>query len=752
MKSVYGIFGVRLKIRLQIIVGCIIWSLLFSHVAYAGLVTFEKEYHYQASEFDSKASSRTLALEQIKKLLLEEIGTYLISETEVKNFQMTKDQITTFTAGIVRTEILDEKWDGTIYYLKAKIAADPGEVAKAVDSLRQDKQKSKELEESKKKTEELTNEVEKLKIALAEKSDDKKLRQYNEVVNKLGAIDWFNKGRALLFERENSNRFAEAIEALDRAIELDSSDPLAHYFRGLALLESNNNQKAVDDFTRAIDRETPDKIAGPWGTLQILRAKAYKNSGNYTAAFKDLEAAIQFAELPGNLSTWFLAKWEKYDFDEMIKKYPKDYRGYFCRGYYLDHVSHEDRRAALSDYKKAISLNPNHAKGFYFLGYAYRLNAKTADDVRKGISAYTKAIQLKPKNVQQMVNLYKARIDAYMQLSDYKQAIQDYDKVVELEPRQRGHYLDRGNYKSEMGNYRDAVNDFDKALLLPIQEYCYDEEIYYRRGNAYLEMKNYKLALEDYSKAIELRTPISKDYNKEQAADLFTSNLYVQRGRANAGLHKKQLAITDFDKAIELCPWNKETYFYRGYAYINLGEFQQAIADFSKLEELNPEFEGANSEGVYLYRGLAYHYNGDESMAINDFDKAIKLAPQNATAYSLRGQAYYNLGIYKQALMDFNQAIKFDPKGMSWSVYDGRGQTLLRLGEYKQAIKDFDHAVELNPTAIYSYYGRALCYYKLGNSKEVVYNCNVALKLGVTDWSIKASFEDVEDSAICFGK
>ena len=55
---------------------------------------------------------------------------------------MTKDQITTLTAGIVSAEVIDEKWDGRTYYLKAKISADPKEVAKSVDALRNDVQKN----------------------------------------------------------------------------------------------------------------------------------------------------------------------------------------------------------------------------------------------------------------------------------------------------------------------------------------------------------------------------------------------------------------------------------------------------------------------------------------------------------------------------------------------------------------------------------------------------------------------------------
>jgi hypothetical protein len=53
--------------------------------SFAALKTFEKEYTYQASEIDSKVSCRTIAMEQVKRLLLEELGTFLISETQVKD-------------------------------------------------------------------------------------------------------------------------------------------------------------------------------------------------------------------------------------------------------------------------------------------------------------------------------------------------------------------------------------------------------------------------------------------------------------------------------------------------------------------------------------------------------------------------------------------------------------------------------------------------------------------------------------------
>src|SRR4030067_1940523 len=80
-----------------------------ANIVFADIVTFQKEYTYQASEADSKLSSRTIALEQVRRLLLEELGTDLEGEMVVKDFKLTKDPVTALTAGIVSTEIIDEE-------------------------------------------------------------------------------------------------------------------------------------------------------------------------------------------------------------------------------------------------------------------------------------------------------------------------------------------------------------------------------------------------------------------------------------------------------------------------------------------------------------------------------------------------------------------------------------------------------------------------------------------------------------------
>ncbi|MBU4321118.1 MAG: hypothetical protein KJ739_08540, partial [Nitrospinae bacterium] len=174
-----------------IIQSAIIFVLFSISLSFAGNVTFIKEYTYQASELDSKASCRTISLEMVKRLLLEELGTYLISETEVKDFKLTKEQVKTYSAGIVGAEIIEDKWDGKTYWLKAKVSADPKEAAKALKKIMDDQFKARELEETRKKAEELTKEVERLNKELAKatnKQPSKKVQhEYKTAIQGLTA-------------------------------------------------------------------------------------------------------------------------------------------------------------------------------------------------------------------------------------------------------------------------------------------------------------------------------------------------------------------------------------------------------------------------------------------------------------------------------------------------------------------------------------------------------------------------------------
>ena len=146
---------------------------------------------------------------------------------------MTKDQITTLTAGIVSAEIIEDTWDGKVYWLKAKIAANPQDVIKSIDSLRKDRAKVKELEELRKKSEELLQENERLnkelKIAKGETKQEA-AQAYKRNIDNLSATEWFERGYELGISGNNT----DAVKAFSKAIELNPQYAVAYANRGIA--------------------------------------------------------------------------------------------------------------------------------------------------------------------------------------------------------------------------------------------------------------------------------------------------------------------------------------------------------------------------------------------------------------------------------------------------------------------------------------------------------------------------------------
>ncbi len=315
----------------QVAAVCLLITMLILIVAaspcLASIKVFEREYTYQASEADSKLSSRTVSLAEVKRLLLEELGTYLESVTEVKNFRLTKDQITALTAGIVRVEVLDERWDGKTYWLKARVAADPDEVAKSLDSLRKDREKAKELEEIKKRADALLAENKRLKDemkAAAGTVSEKKQEEYTQGIKKLNATEWFQRGISLW----QSDNIGEAIEAFTKAIESDPKYARAYYERGAMYGLLGNNRQAIGDLDRAI--ELDPKNAKAYG----LRGGNYEKLGNREQAIMDYSRAIELN--------------------------PRYADAYLARGLLYDKLN--NRRQAIRDFESAARLGHGSAR------------------------------------------------------------------------------------------------------------------------------------------------------------------------------------------------------------------------------------------------------------------------------------------------------------------------------------------------------------------------------------------------------
>jgi tetratricopeptide (TPR) repeat protein len=427
--------AIQYSIRWTLSILAFLLVALFAESAAAELRTYVKEYAYRASKADGKESSQTIALREVKKLLLEALATDLESITEARRLQLTKDQIAVLSAGIVKMEVEDERWDDRIYWLKVRIAADPGEVIKRIDALRKDQEKAKELEKIRMLSDDLFRENERLRKELVAAKGKKRLSvkaAYDKQIKEIRAVDWYEKGFASI----NLGMYDQAIRDLSMAMELNPKDVGPYYNRGLAYTKLRQHTQAIQDYSRAIELDPKfeaayiqrgfaffslgqhDQAIEDFNRTIKLNPKlavayngrgiANANRGNFDEAIRDYNKAIEFASrfvaahINRGLANYNLGRYDPalQDFDSVIGLDPNLTTAYIYRGLVNYNLGKYDQ--AIGDYNKAIELDPRQAVAYYNIARIYSLK----DNHEKAIQYLGMAIQINPdiKNMAKKEN------------------------------------------------------------------------------------------------------------------------------------------------------------------------------------------------------------------------------------------------------------------------------------------------------------------------------------------------------------
>jgi len=249
--------------------------------------TFIREFTYNASDLDSKVSCRAIAIKELRALLLNEIRVYVeseriltTSEVDDKFSQDFVENISTYSAGVTKLNILEETWNGKTFWMKASITINKKSLEESLKQLITDRQKIKELEQTKQKLEASETEIARINKELEEnKSANLKdiAEKYNTEIKKLVAIEYYKNGNDKLFR----NDFSGAIIDYSIAIKSDSFYVNPYNNRGIAYNKLGDNNAAIKDFTSAIRIETDD------ADTYFHRGFIYQRLDNFNAAIAD---------------------------------------------------------------------------------------------------------------------------------------------------------------------------------------------------------------------------------------------------------------------------------------------------------------------------------------------------------------------------------------------------------------------------------------------------------------------------------
>jgi tetratricopeptide (TPR) repeat protein len=466
----------------------------------------------------------------------------------------------------------------------------------------------------------------------------------NQTENPIPALDqsriYFHRSGAYL----RKNEIYQALSDCNAAIKLDTNYADAYECRGTVYLSSGDVEQAIGDFNYSTHLQPSDPVA--WSNLGL----AYLYNKDYQQAKNALTHSINL--LPTSIA-------------------------YRLRG--IVHNGLHEYNPAISDFTKAIELNPDYSNAYFDRGDSYAL----IGDYRSAESDRSYARKLRASEPDE---------SEYSTISKYDQDIEKYTNIIKQNPNDADAYFRRGMAYSSKGDYERAIQDLTKSIALePVSE------AYNNRGYIYAERGNYNQAISDFNKSIEL--------DPEHASS------YYNLGVAYSNLEDYQQAIACFSNSIKIEPDKAITYHARGMAYNHIKESNKAINDFNKAIEMVPMYTDA-----YISRAKAYDNKEDYIHAISDYDKALQLQPNNNNIFFSRGDVYRKNGDYKNAFDDFSRAIILDSN--RYEAYVNRSQIYKNTGDYNHAMSDIEEAIKIKSDSPEPYYIRGLLHNEIGNDSK----------------------------------
>ena len=304
---------------------------------------------YRMGDNDTRTDAKHLALLDAKRLALEQAGVYIESTTEVKNLDLTKEEIRAYTAGIV--EVIEQntrtvmEGDSTVIRVDVTAKIDTDVVTRQIDALRKNESGKTELLRLRVETERLRQDLNaqsrELALLKAKTQIEEATTQRQQLIKKAFVNEFIEKAVAaygeLLFayfneERNKSEFVPSVIETLTRmrnlteqALSLDPSNPEANGLmvrvlshEGYYLVEKGSYDNAILKFREAVRLRPND------ANVHAAFARALDKMGKLDVALVEARTAINLepAVAMHYVGLGYIF-WSKRDFESAIATFRK---------------------------------------------------------------------------------------------------------------------------------------------------------------------------------------------------------------------------------------------------------------------------------------------------------------------------------------------------------------------------------------------------------------------------------------------
>lgn len=261
----------------------------------------------------------------------------------------------------------------------------------------------------------------------------------------------------------------QAIQDVNKAIEINFNNIDAYFIRGLIYGYLFEYDKALKDYTHIIRLGDSTYIS----VALRERANIYYATQEIEKSIKDLSEIIEMDSLNHEVYvSRGIARlrhdvYEKYADSVKISLSDSTLYSNFFRFFKIVYSSNDnksimyDTKGAISDFSKAIKINPDYSDAYYN-------KAKVYEDLgleEEALVDINKAIQLDEKS-----DYYMTRALFYKTLKESEKSLNDFNKAIEINPNNGFAYINRGYLKKEQFNdNKGAEKDINMAEKLGIK-------------------------------------------------------------------------------------------------------------------------------------------------------------------------------------------------------------------------------------------------------------------------------------------
>ena len=617
---------------------------------------------YRMGDNDTRSDAKRLALLDAKRRALEQAGTYVESETHVKNLEVTKDEIRAFTAGLIevdeQTTQVTLEGQTTIVRVTVNVRIDTDLVTRQIAAIQKNVTAKAEFEQLRVEVEHLRQELQsktaELKglrdsrgVALLKQARQRIIDQLDasELISRAGGIFRELDEGALTLAPTYSSSLQHPREMVERALAENSDIKGGHYLRARLLEHQGHFQAAIQEYQTYLSL-MPDRegmILEKVGELEFIQ-------GNIDAAFKTFQKSsnagpFSFDGHWGLASVYlFLGELDRaaeettLAFRDVpaVREMPQDKAGRtVTREYYLPR-SHFEPPTSAQEVDELLEMNRYVLRyNPYDMGqrYDYAKFLVAKGDLQGGISQYRVILRFLPRHVLAHLGLGFSLWLA----GDKQSAVQELQIATHLKPDLPETHIHLGDLLAELGDTESAIKEFESVLALRPG----DEFALWGLGRAFARNGKWKDAVA-VSRALVHKHP--EDWKA-----------HVGLGIALHGAHDWYGAISELREALRIKPNAAPAHYNLGRAFNATENYKAATEEFRTTLQLEPDFFNA-------HYGLGLAYIGQKHWidARKELQEYLRIVPREPKYLSNIEEANELLRSTEK-LAQFNERQRFYP-------------------------------------------------------------------------------------------